>query len=95
MVGTPDVDSRAGAVWTITWGFSANIPQPAEQADALFGFAIAGGGDVDGDGYADMIVGAPGEAAIYVIRGGAGGADTPQRFFSSDAVGNLGMLVDL
>ena len=35
-----------------------------------FGNGSAHGGDVDGDGYADIVVGAPGSATAYVYRGG-------------------------
>ena len=46
-----------------------------------FGTAVAGG-DVDADGYADLVVGAPGDdtagtdvGAVFLFRGGAGGFD--------------------
>jgi hypothetical protein len=49
-------------------------------ANELFGFAVAGVGDVDGDGYDDVAVGAPGtttffasDGSVYLYRGGAGG----------------------
>jgi hypothetical protein len=35
-----------------------------------FGNGSAHGGDVDGDGYCDVVVGAPGSATAYVYRGG-------------------------
>ncbi len=47
------------------------------------GHCVAGAGDVNGDGYADVIVGSPwrsgglgSEGAFYVYHGGAGGPDT-------------------
>ena len=45
-----------------------------EQADAFFGDSVATAGDVNGDGYSDVIVGAPGHASdagrVYVYGGG-------------------------
>lgn len=37
--------------------------------DAQFGYALDGAGDVDGDGAADLIIGAPGANAAYVFSG--------------------------
>ncbi len=55
-----------------------------EAADDWFGNSVAGAGDVNGDGYADVIVGAPyndrgGSAAgaAYVFYGGAAMDNTP------------------
>ncbi len=52
----------------------------SDQADARFGGAVATAGDVNGDGYADVVVGAPlfdngetDEGQVYVYRGSAAG----------------------
>jgi hypothetical protein len=52
----------------------------SNQGSALFGGSVAGAGDVNGDGYADLILGgsqydAPGfnEGAAFLFLGGAGG----------------------
>ncbi len=44
------------------------------EAGALFGFAVGKGGDVNGDGYADILVGAPGgggKGKVYLFQGSA------------------------
>jgi len=55
----------------------------SDQAGAIFGLSVAGAGDVNGDGYADVIVGAygydagePDEGAAFVFLGGASGIVT-------------------
>ncbi|HEX8257170.1 MAG TPA: integrin alpha, partial [Allosphingosinicella sp.] len=56
-------------------GFIIRGAAPADFA----GFSVASAGDVDGDGYADLIVGAPGGGAsgkAYVLFGKAGGFGT-------------------
>ncbi len=56
------------------------LDNPGDEADALFGYVVASAGDVDADGYADVIVGAPlesnpalREGNAYVFRGGSAG----------------------
>jgi hypothetical protein len=73
----------------------------SEQADANFGFSVATAGDVDADGYADVIVGADeydadesGEGAAFVFLGSASGISacapgTPPRCRPSDAAAQL------
>jgi hypothetical protein len=53
-----------------------------DQVGACFGAAVAAAGDIDGDGYADVVVGAPyydtlvhWEGRVFVYRGSAGGLE--------------------
>ena len=73
--------SAAGLATTAAWSTESN------QADANFGFAVATAGDMDGDGYSDVIVGAPNydngqtdEGRAYVYCGSSGGLSTTARW---------------
>ena len=72
-----------GAVWPITVQALASSPiwnVAINQPSAYFGTAVATAGDVDGNGYSDIIVGAPSydegetdEGKVFVYLAGAGG----------------------
>ncbi|NLD38164.1 MAG: hypothetical protein GX654_14965 [Desulfatiglans sp.] len=71
--------SAAGLSNTPSWTAESN------QADAMFGYSVASAGDVNKDGYSDVIVGAPGydsgetnEGRAFVYYGSASGlSNTP------------------
>ena len=91
IVGAPDYDNgqeNEGAVFVYRGsaaGLDTTLKWTAEldQANAVFGTSVATAGDVNGDGYADVIIGAPGytngqekEGAALVYHGSAGGLTT-------------------
>jgi hypothetical protein len=62
---------------------SANFSAEGNQTGANFGWAVATAGDVDGDGYSDVIIGAPGydggqtdEGRVFIYCGTSTGLDT-------------------
>ena len=78
-----------------------NIPDRTLSGEALgdrFGISVASAHDINGDGYADVIVsadsndaGAPGAGRVYVFFGGPYADGTPDRVFTSTNAGeNMG-----
>jgi hypothetical protein len=66
--------SASGVMPTPSWGFEGN------QASARLGYALGTAGDVNGDGFSDVIVGAygftftfNGEGRVLIFHGSAGG----------------------
>ncbi len=82
-----DTASSSGSAYVYygsATGISASSEQKLEASDAAashyFGYTVRGAGDVDGDGYDDVAVSAPGDAdggteagAVYVYYGSASG----------------------
>jgi hypothetical protein len=83
---------------------SFTLNNPADGAGGLFGASLTGGGDLNGDGYADLVVGAPaqsngaaGEGNAFVYHGSAAG---PSLFATLDspmnqALGFFGAALDM
>jgi len=60
-----DIDLSITSLNPATTGFYI----AGEAAGDLFGVSVSAAGDINKDGYADMIIGAPGKNAAYVIYG--------------------------
>lgn len=91
-VGAPDADSATGGVWVFSVGPVAGewTPESAiarvggPSAGAAFGGALARIPDIDGDGIAELAIGAWGDnargsaaGAVTVVRGGGAGVLDP------------------
>jgi hypothetical protein len=88
IVGAPFYDIGSGATGAVFvyYGSPSGVPpspswvMEGDQADSMFGQAVASAGDVNHDGYDDVIVaarsydnGQPGEGSVFVYLGSASG----------------------
>ncbi len=88
LIGAPRADSKvsnSGAAYLVLGPVSGDISlanadaaYTGENASDLAGWAVAGPGDVDGDGYDDMLIGAyaedsggSGAGAVFLVQGGS------------------------
>ena len=94
-IGAWGCASNRGMVYVYYGGSSgltpglANWSDAGENADDHFGYAVATAGDVDGDGYADLLVGAQGHATaagqVTLYHGSAAGLDATLTWSASGA----------
>jgi len=102
-----DGESNEGGAWVYHGSSTGVISAPkwyaqGDQTSAHFGGSVAGAGDVNGDGYADVVVGAPwyevshnqeGQASVYYGNGGKGSSYGLYMYnWLTDHVANLGKL---
>ncbi len=81
--------SPTGLSTSASWIYESNAP------NANLGTVVAGAGDVNGDGFADIVIAArgfsdgdPGEGGLFLFLGSASGlANSPDRVIQSDQTG--------
>lgn len=104
-VGAPTASisqSGEGAVYIYLGGaagFGAPFVSGGGAIGAKLGTSVAGGGDINGDGFSDVIAGAPNHTSnvgrVFVFPGGANGPSAATSFFrsGSTSAGYLGFTV--
>jgi len=98
VVGAPDYRRNTGRAHLYLGSAAgleatASTPMVGETEDSAFSAAVAGAGDVDGDGYDDVIVGAQGyddgTGRVYLFLGSATGlSDTPATTLTGPSTGS-------
>ena len=102
VVGAPNYDggeTDEGRAYVLYGDDSGVVPLECNQAAAQLGSSVAGAGDVNGDGYPDVIAGAPNytngqssEGRAFLYLGSAGGITTTPAWTaeSNQAFANFG-----
>lgn len=74
-------------------GLGARTPTTLTEAVATFGWSVAAAGDIDADGYGELLVGAPSAGRAYVYRGTATGIDPTAAWMIASGGGDFGFSV--
>ena len=99
IVSAPYYDDARGKVWVFLGSLAGLSPthswtKQSNELSAKYGFSVATAGDVNGDGYSDILIGAPGmtssdgvndEGLVRLYTGSASGLETT--YFWTDAGG--------
>jgi hypothetical protein len=84
VVGAPLNGTGRAYLYLGSPGGLATTPANTLTGGSQFGASVATAGDVDHDGYADVIIGSPGSGEAYVFRGSAAGLITAPHIVLSE-----------
>ncbi|MCY7363599.1 MAG: integrin alpha, partial [Ignavibacteria bacterium] len=92
IVGAPNINTFTGKVY-VYYGNSvidntADFTFSGEATGSYFGISVANAGDIDGDSYSDLIIGASNKVKAYVFRGGPGMDNIPDKIFNGEDIGD-------
>jgi hypothetical protein len=106
VIGAPGASGNRGRVYVFTGGFSSGGPA-LTQANRVYEIVGAPGdqlgsalatGDIDNDGIREIIIGAPGNGRVYIIKGAttlsgtldlSGGTVNPNKTIAVAGIGNV------
>jgi FG-GAP-like repeat/FG-GAP repeat len=94
IVGT-GVANKAYVYYGSASGLSVTAAWTGTQVSGSYGAAVASAGDINGDGYSDVIVGAPGNNEVFVYYGSSSGLAATAAWTATQPSGSFGTSVAL